>query len=99
MNGRMDGADLEEVIDTLRSQTVTLEARYGQSAASNIAAWEANRPELLISIQALTQTRELMRKVGLDSLACPLMIHTISYPNILLNNRKRAYEGNTHQCE
>ena len=60
----MNGEDLEEVIDTLREQAHGLESQYDHQANSAAAKWEASRPELLDTIQALSQTRDLMRKVA-----------------------------------
>ncbi len=62
----MNGEDLEEVIDTLREQAHGLEAQYDHQANNAAAKWEASRPELLDTIQALCQTRDLMRKVTED---------------------------------
>jgi hypothetical protein len=87
MEGRMDGSDLEEVIDTLRGQALDLEKSYGDRAADSIAAWEANKPDLLDTIQALSQTRDLVRKV---CAAAPIMHDPVSYGQLRSNNVKRV---------
>lgn len=50
-------------MDTLREQALALEVQYEYGANDTTARWEADRPQLLDTIQALSQTRDLMRKV------------------------------------